>query len=77
MMQGGHLAQALQVRGFAGEDVVGGNGLEGFSGKTKVHGVAGLGGEVDGEAAKHRVHRGNLAKTPTAMNAVTSGRKQN
>ncbi len=52
MVQRGHLAQGFQVGNFAGVNVVAGNGLERFGGEGQVHGVAGLGLEIDDDTGR-------------------------
>ncbi len=69
VVRGGHLAQALQVGGFAGEDVVLGDGLERFGGERQVHGVAGLVVEIDREAGEDRVHRLDSSEAPAPVHA--------
>ena len=53
-----------------------GNGLEGFGGEGHVHGVAGLGLEINGEAGKNPVRGGDFAETPTAMETKTALREK-
>ena len=67
MIQGGHFAEDAHIGNLAGVDMVLGNGLEGFGGEGHVHGVAGLGLEINGEAGENQVGRGDFAETPTAM----------
>ena len=72
MVQGGHLAEALNVRNFAGVDVVAGNGLEGFGGEGQVHGMSGLGLKINDEPGENGIHGCNLSKPPTAMVTVAA-----
>ncbi len=73
MLRRGHLPQRLQVRSLAREDVVFGNGLEGFGGKSQIHRVAGLVLEVDHEAGKDGIDRLDASKTPAPVHAKAGG----
>ena len=75
MVQGGHLAEAFEIGGLAGENMVLGDGLEGLRGKGEIHSVAGLAREINGEAGKDGVHRGDFPKAPTAVHAITARSK--
>ena len=71
-VMGGQVAHGFEVRGFLGEDVILGNGLELFGGKRQIHGVAGFAGEINGEAGEDGVHGFDAAEAPTAMNATAA-----
>lgn len=72
MMQGRHLAQAFQVGGFLGKNVIAGDGLKRLGGEAQVHGVACLRLEVDGEACEDCIHGLDLAEPPAAMRAIAA-----
>ena len=48
------------------------NGLERFGGERQIHRVAGLGLEVDREAAKDRVDGGNFPETPASVKTIAA-----
>ncbi len=76
-MEGGHLAQALEVGRFTRQDVVAGDRLERFSREAEVHGVARFVREIDGEPAENRVHSGNFSEAPASMHAIAAGGELN
>ena len=67
-----HLAQALEVRGLARQDVILGNRLERFGGERQIHRVTRLARKINREPREHRVHRLDPAKAPTAVHAKTA-----
>jgi hypothetical protein len=67
MMEGGGLLQAFEVNGFARENVILGDRLEGFRREREIHRVAGFAGEINREPGEDRVHRLDAAKTPAAV----------
>ncbi|PAW76125.1 MAG: hypothetical protein B9S33_21160 [Pedosphaera sp. Tous-C6FEB] len=68
----GHLAQAVQVGGFLGEDVAGGDGFQRVSGEGQIHLVASFALEIDRELAKNRVHRRDAPEAPALVRAVAT-----
>ena len=72
VMEGGHLAQRLNIRRLAGQDVVAGNRFEGFGGKAQVHRMARLVREIDGQPRKDRIDGFDFAEPPASVHAIAA-----
>jgi len=69
MVERGHLAETFEVGGFAGENVVFGDGFEGFGGEGEIHRMTGATGKINGESGENGVHGFDPTKPPTAVGA--------
>src|SRR6202008_635457 len=69
MTGGRHLAKALEVGGFARQNVLPGNGPERFRGKSQIHRVTRLVWKIDREPRKDSIDGFDAPKTPASVHA--------
>ena len=67
MIQRRHLPEPFEIRNLASEDMIGIDRLQRLGCEIKIHRMAGLVMEIDGETGKNRVHALNAPKSPASM----------